>query len=100
MNFYWFDILQFTFFCVTCYGAYRFLKSKKYIWLLPLAIFVVLFVFSPVNMTEKNAAKKFTTTKEIPEKVTINKDLFEDKQTDKLNRLKKESAEKRDEEIN
>jgi hypothetical protein len=51
-------------------------------------------------MTEKNAAKKFTTTKEIPEKVTINKDLFEDKQTDKLNRLKKESAEKRDEEIN
>lgn len=98
MNFYWFDLVQFGIAVISVYFLIK-VKNDK-IRFIPLGLLLLSFFFTPVNFTEKNATSKFTTNREVPEKVVVvEKETFEERHKKELEELKKQSKEKRNETI-
>lgn len=97
------DTVQLILVVITFLLAYFLHKKGKGILVssLPLLLLGAVFFTSPVNITQDDSGRLFTNELgEIPERVGMSKKSFEEKQQGKFEKLKKESEEKRDEEIN
>lgn len=111
MSYQYFDILQFLIFVSLSYYVGKTvinnLKSeikeynKKFKVAVAMLSLIVLQYFTPVvNFTEEGNRSIFNNTnREIRDKVTTKEQDFQDKQAEELNKLKKQSKEKRNEEI-
>ena len=101
MTLYWFDLLQACICLFACAWFWYFKEKKSLVFKgFPTGLVFISFIFTPVNITQKNTSNAFVTERKIPDKVEVRKESFENKQDAKLQKLKKESKEKRDEEIN
>lgn len=96
MNFYWFDILQFIILVFSLWCIYKFKNKWKFA---PIGILALTFFFSPINMTEKNTTKRFSSTPTIIKKVEVKEQSFEERQQQKMKQLEKQSKEKLNETI-
>lgn len=97
MNLQWFDLLQFTIMILSILCIVKFKSKWRFV---PIGILVLTYLFNPINITNKNATKRFITNPQHIEKIEVNRESFEKRQQGKYNKLKQESKEKLNEEIN
>ena len=92
MSFNYFDIMQIGMTLIICYLGYIFYTKEMYKSLVAtgLAVVVVLFT-SPVVMETPSNSRFTSTPTPLPEKVVVESVSFEEKQVQKLEKLKQES---------
>ena len=100
MTFYWFDIIQGTFLLSTLVllGGWLFNKEQKYKYpaIICSFIWVIMLLFSPVNLTEKNKSHyNFTNSSYTQEKpIKSQKETFDDRNERLKKQLERESKNK------
>lgn len=100
MNFYYFDALQFVAFLAAVWGVWKWVGTKKKMFLAPAGLMGLMIFLVPVNLTSKNASSRFVTAPVESEKQTVEQVSFQAHQANKFKQLKQQSQDLRNEEIN